>query len=286
MSADIPIWHLGGDGATTLNLAVANGFPPATYAPLVAHLSARFRVVTLPPRPLWPTNEQPPQDRRDWRHTIARDLIDGIRAHDLRDLVAVGHSFGAVATIVAANAMPERFKAVVLLDPTILPQAALWFIRAVRWTGRDLGNRLAQGADRRRDHFEGREAAYERLRQKALFRDWHEDAFRGYIDSLQPDPSRGGLTLAWPRRWEAHYFRTIYTGIWRELPRLPHDIPTMMIRGGTSDTLLPSAACRIQRIMPRLIYHEIAGHGHLFPQSAPDETARLILDWSALAESR
>src|SRR3990172_7938003 len=115
-----PIYEFGGDGPL-MSVAIANGFPPQTYTPFVKPFTAKYRVVCLPPRALWP-GERPPDKLISWRDTIAPDLIAGIRDYDLRDMVAIGHSFGGVATLLAAIAEPERFKAIILLDPTILPQ--------------------------------------------------------------------------------------------------------------------------------------------------------------------
>ena len=89
------------------------------------------------------------------------------------------------------------------------------------------------------------------------------------------------MTLAWPREWEAYYFRTLYTGTWRELPKLRGKVPVLTIRGQRSNTLFPKAAARMRRILPQMDYAEIAGHGHLFPQSAPDQTRQVITEWLA-----
>lgn len=77
----------------TMHLAVANGFPPLTYTPLLGPLTDRYRVVSLPPRPLW-SNPPSPETLTSWR-VLADDLLAGMREYDLRDVIAVGHSFGS-----------------------------------------------------------------------------------------------------------------------------------------------------------------------------------------------
>lgn len=270
---DYPLFTFGGDGAT-LHTAVANGFPPQSYAPLAAHLTQNFRVVSLPPRALW--QETPPEKRESWKYTVARDLSDALTAHDLHDVIAVGHSFGGVASLLAAIAAPERFRALILLDPTIMPPNTMRMIRLAQ--AFNLKNPLAQGAERRRESFLNRDDAYQRLRNKSLFRDWDEDAFNGYLDAM-PTGADGSLKLAWPRAWEAYYFRTLYTGTWRELPKLRGKLPILALRGGNSDTFLPDAAERFRRVLPDTTVQDVAGHGHLFPQSAPEQTASMIVAW-------
>lgn len=269
-----PVYAFGGSGAV-LHVAVANGFPPQTYAPFVQPFTHCYRAICLPPRALW-QDEPPPAHLLEWDQTIAHDLLDGLRAHDLREVTAIGHSFGSIATMLAAITEPQRFRAVILLDPTILPQPFLWLARAGRLIG--IHHPLAQRAEKRRAHFESFDSAYDYFRGKRLFAGWHEDALRGYVQSFVPDGD--GIKLAWSPEWEAYYFRTVYTRSWSALPKLrATGLPVLLIRGETSDTLLPQAAARICRMLPGITYAEVSGHGHLFPQTAPEETGWIIQEW-------
>jgi pimeloyl-ACP methyl ester carboxylesterase len=140
-----PIYEFGGAGPI-LHMAVANGFPPEVYKPLVWPMTGQYLAVSLPPRAMWP-GENPPQTLQSWRDTVAVDLLEGLKTYDLRDVIAIGHSFGGVATILAAAAQPHRFKALVLLDPTILPQPAYWLYQLntlLSKTGRLGRNPLAE----------------------------------------------------------------------------------------------------------------------------------------------
>ena len=48
----------------------------------------------------------------------ARDVLDIVEALDLTDVVFVGHSVSAMVGVLAANAAPERFGALVLIGPS------------------------------------------------------------------------------------------------------------------------------------------------------------------------
>jgi len=269
-------YDFGGDG-TIMTLAVANGFPPIVYQPLMIPFTADYKVMALPPRALMP-NEEPPEELKSWKDTLAADMIATLQGGGMRGVFGVGHSFGGIATLLAAIAEPDRFKAVILLDPTILMEADMIKMRVQQENGNIDDNPLATRADKRRDRFESREEAYEYFKGKRLFADWPDATVRLYADSLDFDGD--GYTLAWPRAWEAYYFRTLYTYTWDELPRLAAtDLPLLIIRGGESDTLLPEAVERMQTILPDATFREIAGHGHLFPQSAPEETRAIINTW-------
>ena len=95
-----PLLELGGSGAP-LHIAVANGFAPETYLPMLESVADRFRVISLPPRPLW-DEPPPPESIRTWGD-FADDLLVGLRAHDLRGVIAVGHSLGALTSLIAAS---------------------------------------------------------------------------------------------------------------------------------------------------------------------------------------
>lgn len=273
-----PLYEFGGSGAL-INLAVANGFPPEVYHPLVTPLTKNYRVVSLPPRAMWP-GEPAPEAYRPWKETIAVDLLNGLRAYDMRDVIAIGHSFGAVASLLAAIAEPERFKALVLLDPTILPPSIMAVMAEQQASGEIQNNVLGQRAEKRRATFENTQAAYDYFKSKRLFSNWPDETVRLYAETLVPVKDGSEVQLAWSAAWEAYYFRTLYTDTWDEIPKLTQtNLPILVLRGGTSDTFLAEAMTRMQSLMPDATYGELQGYGHLFPQEAPDETRERISHW-------
>src|SRR5687768_6050617 len=143
-----PLLQLGGRGAL-LHLAPANGFPPATYLPALAPVLATHQVVSLPPRAMWPGHAPPPGAPGSWTE-LADDLLAGLSRHLLPPVIAVGHSFGAVASLLAAVRDRPRFRALAMLDPVIPPPAAMQEYRERRARG-EVGFRpLVEGARRRR----------------------------------------------------------------------------------------------------------------------------------------
>ena len=272
-----PLIELAGEGdAPLLHLALANGFPPRVYLPLARKLSG-YHAVCLPPRALW-GDQAPPREYRDW-NAEADDLLAGMAAHDLPAVIAVGHSLGGVVSMLALLKAPARFKALIMLDPPILPPVMLELIRAA-WADDAVDQQpLVQGARRRRHAFASREEAYERFRQKPLFADWPDDSLWLYVQHGLQRSESGLYELVWSTAWEAHYFSTVYLNIWDALPRLTGSPPALIVRGGKSDTLGAESFKRAQSLAPALDSIEMAGHGHLFPLAAPDETAQPIMDW-------
>lgn len=279
-----PLYDFGGRG-TTLHLALANGFPPPTYAPLMRPFTADYHVVSLLPRALWSPPEAPEQ-MTSWQQ-MADDLLAGLREHQLSDVIAIGHSMGGVATMLAAVAEPGRFRAVCLLDPTFLPPFVMPVLKFTRMIGVSdqlpMTKNLVSGALRRRRTFESMDAAYEYYKGRRLFATWPEETVRLYADSMtRPSTNGGGAELTWSPEWEAAYYRAVFADTWRVVPQLARTgLPVLVVRGATTNTLLPQAVTRLHRDLPEMTYAEIPEHGHLFPQSAPDATRPIIADWLA-----
>lgn len=274
-----PLIDLGGKpDAPILHIALANGFPPQTYLPLLHPFMAEYRVVCLPPRALW-GDQTPPTVHQDWG-ILADDLLAGFDQYGLTDVVAIGHSFGAIASLLAVIKEPERFKSLVLLDPTILMPDILKLIEGAWAQGIQDQIPPVQGAMRRRAEFASVEDAFERFRSKRLFSDWSDEVLRLYVEhGTQPKSDSDGVELTWSPAWEAYYFSTVHQTIWDDLPALDGLAPTLILRGGTSDTFTTEACDQVKALVPSATYAEVAGHGHLFPQSAPDETAKVIQGW-------
>ncbi len=263
----------GGDGPA-VHLAHANGFPPGTYRALAQALADAYHVVALPSRPLWSGSR--PESAPTWR-PLADDLVTGLEALGLRSVVGVGHSLGGVLTLWAAINRPDLFRAVVLVDPVLLPPTWLWGLRLLRFLG--LGHRqpLVQGALHRRRTWPHRQACFDHYRAKSLFARWPDDVLWDYVEvGTRPRPD-GSVELAYPPKWEAHIFATTPTGIWRDVPAL--EVPALVVRGAESETFMPSAQARLARLLPRARFMSIDGAGHLVPMERPAATGAAILDF-------
>jgi pimeloyl-ACP methyl ester carboxylesterase len=273
-----PLLELGGQGPV-LQLAPANGFPPATYLALLGPLTTRYRVVCLPPRAMWPDAGEPPAEPGSWS-TLADELLEGMRRHDLTDVVGLGHSFGSVALLLAAVRERARFRALCLLDPTIPPPSLLEMIRERGEGAWGYSQRLADKARQRRADFRDPDEAFAYWRDKPLFADWSDAALWQYTHTiLRPAESGDGFQLSWSPAWEAHYYESLYAGTWSDIERLDPTLPVLIIGGATSDTFLPDAAELLRAKLPQARIEVVPGFGHLFPLAAPDATRGILEGW-------
>jgi pimeloyl-ACP methyl ester carboxylesterase len=275
-----PPCDFGGEGPV-LHLAHANGFPPRTYRLLAEILTARYHVIGLPSRPLWPGSR--PESVPHWR-VMADDLIRGLDDLGLQGIVGVGHSMGGDLTLWAAISRPDLFRAAVLVDPVILPPMWLRGVQLLRCLGLGRKLPLAEGALRRRRLWPNRQVCYERYRRLPVFAHWPDASLRAYVEAGTRERSDGQVELAYPPEWEAHIFATVPTDIWRAVPRLRPDgdrpsPPTLVMRGERSDTFRAASQARMERLLPQARYLVIPDAGHLLPMERPAEVGAAILDF-------
>lgn len=263
------LYEFGGTGPV-VHLAHANGFPPGSYRLLADTLVGRYRVIALPSRALWP-DSQP--SVRDWR-TLADDLIQGLDRLLLDHILGVGHSIGGVLTMWAAIRRPDLFRAVVLIDPVILPPAWLLLLRVMRCLGLYWRQPFVQGALQRRRTWPSQQACYESYRDKPLFADWPDASLRAYVKAGTRPRADGQVELVYSPEWEARIFATSPVDVWSDVPKLR--TPTLVIRGDRTNVFLPECQARMEKLLPHARYVVIPGARHLVPLERPAETGAAI----------
>ena len=251
--------------APLITLSYANGFMPQTYTECLTPLFDRYRVVTPQMRPLW----QPPPPTADLHHwrQLGTDLLTALDRIGTSPGVAIGHSVGAIAVLYAATMQPNRFRGVILIDPTLLPPAQLRLVWLSRLIGHDARMSLVKGALKRGNHWDTVDAAYTYFRGKRLFTRWPDQAVRVYAESITtPDPN-GGVSLIFPREWEARIYQTIPIDVWQAVRKL--NIPALVIRGTLSDVFTDASKAIFARLAPQIPIIDVPNVGHLVAQEAP-----------------
>ena len=266
-----PVWHDWGGTGPVLHFAHANGFPPGTYRKLIKGLAERHHVVSMNARPLWP--DMKPLALRGWS-VFAEDLRAELNSRGLRGIVGVGHSLGAVTSLLAAASDPGLFSAVVAVDPLVFTGAHSLFWGTVKAVG--LGGRisLVRGARRRRELWSDRGEARNTYSGKKVFASWDPEVLDDYLDAGMIDLSQGGVRLRYPREWEARIFAAAPHDLWAQLTKV--SVPTLFVQGEHSDTFLDAARTRVEREMPGSRTVVIADTSHFLPMERPSELAGVV----------
>jgi pimeloyl-ACP methyl ester carboxylesterase len=261
-----------GGGGAPLHFFHANGFPVSMYLPFMTELAEDFRVLGLSLR----GQDGLSEGIESW-HRLSFDLIGFLDAIKAGPVVGVGHSIGAVATLLAAARRPDLFSRVIFLDPVLMPRRYIILTRLLKIVGRKNRFPLAQRARRRRNGWTDRAEALEYFREKSLFRNWEEPYLKAYVTfGLMPDAT-GRVVLVCPPEAEARGFENYPTDIWSWPRRLT--VPTLIVRGGDSDALPPECYEKLCRICPRARGTAMQGVGHFIPMEKPSETLRIIRDF-------
>lgn len=267
----IAFTDFGGHGPP-LHLAHANGFPPATYAPLIHTLTPHYQVLAMNTRPLWPNHA--PNGLTSWE-PLADDFLRFIEERELTALVGVGHSLGAITTLLAALRRPELFRAIVLLDPVLLSPliSTMWGLAKRAGWEHNL-HPLVGSAQRRRRVFPSLAVMFERYRRAPVFRRLTDPALRAYVEALARPRSDGQVELNYSPEWEVKIYVTAPHDLWARLPHLR--VPLLVVWGSESDTFFPAAVRALKKAHPRAHYQRVEGAGHLVPLEKPEAVGEVI----------
>ncbi|VAW34717.1 hypothetical protein MNBD_CHLOROFLEXI01-4437 [hydrothermal vent metagenome] len=271
MNNGIPFINFGGEGSI-LHFAHPNAYPPAGFGQFLRPFTTTHHVTAIQHRPLWPGSQ--PDEMTDWL-VIANDLIRFLDQQGWRQVIGVGHSLGAVATMFAAVQRPDLFSQLILIEPVFLPPTILQMVAANPEKG--AFNPMVAGALKRRNHWDSREAAFSRFRRKTVFARFSDEVLWDYVNSATRETETGGFKLVFPREWEARFYTMPPQGVWDALPQLTH--PTLAIRAEESDTLWPEAWQLWQEKQPNATFVKVPDCGHMLTLERPLHVAQIIQNY-------
>ena len=265
-----------------IHFAHANGMPSAVYQPFFEGLEAFFTIEYIPmlgDNPNYPVDDH-------WR-SLTQQIIDSVKQtceqHGVTQVVAIGHSLGGLCTLQALYRAPQYFSQAVLLDPPWLygKTSFIWHLAKTADRLPLMNNRLmdklspAGVSKNRRDVWDSREDAYDKLRHKGFFKSFDERSFQGYIEHGLHERADGKVTLAIPKASEVAVFRTNPSLYWLIPNRAPKPPVTLIIGEGS----LFLKRKFPQQIKARLgINYQTHEGGHMFPLEHPDSVSADVLD--------
>lgn len=255
-----------------IHFAHANGVPSRVYRAFFEALSDEYDVVYLPQigtDPQYPISNH-------WTHLVTQ-VIDSIeRQANGRPVIAMGHSLGGLLSFMAAYRRPELFSQLIMLDPPLINGFPSLGIHLAKLLNQRYVDKLTPAgiSINRRDHWDSREQAAEKLRARGFFAHFDPQCFDDYIQyGLSDDPVRGGVTLTIPKMAEVEIFRTNPSLFWLK-PRRAPKIPVKLVVGQESQFLHRGFPQRVKRLLG--IEYIVTEGGHMFPLEHPQQVARLV----------
>ena len=265
----------GGEGPLA-HFSHATGLCAGAYAPLAERLRAHLRVVGMDDRGHGRTRAPAdPHKLKNW--DIFVDDLESFLENLGEPVIAMGHSLGAAVSLLLAVKRPELIRALVLIDPTILPFSWMWWWYLAKLTGLARFVPIVATAARRKSVWPDRAKLLEAYRSKAVFQTWKDGFLDAYINHGTEKTEHGKIRLCCNPDWESKCFAACSHDIWRFIPRLHK--PALVLYGADSDTFLGPAAKKFKAEVPRTVFRRFEKTGHFVPMERPDETAEVILDF-------
>jgi len=262
----------GGSGALA-HFAHATGFCAGAYTPIAEKLCRRLRVLGMDDRGHGKTTaEADPRKLKDW-NVFAEDLEQFFK-HLREPVIAIGHSRGAVAHLLLAVKRPDMIRALILIDPTILPFSWMWWWYLAKKTGFAGRVPIAARAARRNPFWPDTKTIRNTYRAKQSFKSWERGFLEGYIEDGTAPSDNGGIRLCCTPEWESRCFSACSHDIWRYIPQIRQ--PTLVLYGSSSETFLAPAVKRFQAKVPHAVIRRFDGTSHFVPMERPDDTVEAI----------
>jgi pimeloyl-ACP methyl ester carboxylesterase len=265
----------GGEGPLA-HFSHATGLCAGTYAPLAERLRAHLRVVGMDDRGHGRTRA--PADLHKLKNwDIFVDDLESFLENLGEPVIAMGHSLGAAVSLLLAVKRPELIRALVLIDPTILPFSWMWWWYLAKLTGLARFVPIVATAARRKSVWPDRASILGAYRSKAVFQTWNDGFLDAYVNHGTEKTEHGKIRLCCNPAWESKCFAACPHDIWRFIPRLQK--PALVLYGADSDTFLAQAAEKFKAKVPHTAFRCFEKTGHFVPMERPDETAEVILDF-------
>lgn len=188
-------------------------------------------------------------------------------------LIGVGHSSGATALLAAAGMHPERFAALVAIEPV------LWSEPASRSADSFAGSRfLASAARRRRDRFGSPGEARERLRAKPPYQHFDPAAFDAVLRGTLAADGDGVKLISSSEREAACYDGAAALELWPLAARIR--APLLLVLG-EHGAVAPALRDRLVASAPSAQIVTIPGGSHFVALEKPREVGAAIAHFLA-----
>ena len=258
---------------TPLHFAHANGFPAGSYDKLLQLLAQERTVYAMDHRATWDSSPYQPPSQFTW-HSAANDLIAAIEQVAPKGVIGVGHSLGAVTTLLAAIKRPDLFKQILLIEPVMFPTRMFVMFAGVPKPLRARVFGLVQKTLQRRERWTTGDEFTKALSGKSLFKGFSAEVFQDYATHglrtsnkrVMPHVSSEPLTLNFRKTWEAQVFLTP-PYVWRKIKRL--QVQCVVWRGETGDVVPIDAWHKWEKIRPESPVYVLPKLGHMAPLQAP-----------------
>lgn len=196
------------------------------------------------------------------------------------DSIGIGHSMGAILTLLRASQFPDTFSRIFLLDPVLLSPAMIWGARLDELLKTKRKMPLAEQAKRRFNGWPDTATAFQFFHRQPFFKTWSSASLNAYIrHGLKQEQNE--LTLKCPPLLEASIFGSVPKTLWSAIRKL--DTGTHLLYGSQSFPFIAASAHKASQKNKRISTLKVKGD-HCFVQARPDEIATTLIHLMSGAE--
>ena len=257
-----------------LHFLHGNSITPQSYSNLLDSLSKNFLIKSFLLRPLWDKTKMPKFN--NWK-IFLDDYLDLIENE--HNVIGIGHSIGGNLLLKAALTKPEKFKKIILLDPTFITPFKIraWNI-ICKLNLSSFFLPLIKSAKNKKMSYKSYVQLYDSYRKKELFSQFSDKDLTAFVKSISKESS-DGVDLIYPSDWDSRIYETGMRNdmfIWNNVSKL--SVKTLVVRAKKSNVFLSDAENLLSKKNKNIEFKIIDGD-HFFPINNADGTIKLIKDY-------
>ena len=250
----------------------ATGLCAWPWKPIARVLAEKYHVLAFDQRGHGDTDRSDKGYRFEY---AGEDLAAIVDEMDLALPRVIGHSSGGLATIIAANLLPNRFNKVVLVETRVSNDVN----DVAEVPNQDLARR-AERTRMKRAVWDSRDAMFDAYRARAAFKDWEDEPYREFIEGGTQQLEDGRAQLKCHPETEATFYG------------MRDDLPVQKYLNGLSGQwmllLADYPGCQrledpgikqFQKLVPGSVVKPLGKGSHFLPMEYPGDVLRAILDW-------
>lgn len=266
---NIPFSHFGSQGET-IHFAHANAYPPECYDAFLKEISDNHLIKAIHHRPLWP--ESNPLLLRSW-HQFSDDLITFFDQQNIRNVHGLGHSLGAVASLIAASKKHGLFKSLFLIDPVLFGKLPFSLLPFLPISIKKRFIPIAQLALKRTDSWADEEELFMSYRSKKIFSRYSDQAIRDFFRGGTVKKSDGKYHLRYSKEWEAQTYATA-TYVMDLFKKV--SVPITIVRASETNVISEKNWSILKSNYSNIHCIDFEDASHLLPFEYPKQLAELF----------
>ena len=266
----LDVYNINSNGKL-LHFLHGNSITPQSYSKLLNFFSDQFLVKYFLLRPLWYKEKMP--NFKNWK-IFLDDYLNSIKNED--KIIGVGHSIGGNLLLKAALKKPEKFRKIILLDPTfIVPfKIRIWNILSF-FNLQSILLPLIKSAKNKKIHYNSIDDIYLSYRKKKIFSNFSNSDLKILIKSIVIK-EKNSIKLVYPSDWDSRIYKTGMCNdmfIWNNISKL--NVKILIVRARESNVFFGDAEKLLAKKNNKIEFQTIEGD-HFFPINNPEKTIKLI----------